>query len=140
MSCLFRSSFVFVFSLAGISPSALVYSQNNTDTLLIERATCDLRSLAIGIELFQLDNLRVPTTEEGLQILVSGGSRQYLRRLPTDPWGRAYQYVSPGEAGVKFEIFTLGADGRVGGASVDADIRIKYDPERWRGTEPCTRD
>ena len=140
MSSLFRSSFVFVFTLAGISPSALVYSQNDTDTSLIERATCDLRSLAIAIELFQLDNLRVPTTEEGLQILVSGSSRQYLPQVPTGPWGRAYQYVSPGQAGVKFDIFTLGADGHVGGAGVDADIRVKHDPERWRGTEPCARN
>ena len=44
-----------------------------------------------------------------------------IDRLPQDPWGKPYQYLSPGVHG-DFDIFTFGADGVTGGDGVDADI------------------
>ena len=45
----------------------------------------------------------------------------YIRRLPEDPWGKPYQYRSPGEHG-RVDIYSLGADGLEGGEGIDADL------------------
>jgi general secretion pathway protein G len=63
--------------------------------------------------------MRYPTSDEGLQSLVSG---RYVRRLPHDPWGNSYTYVAPGPDGDPFRIASLGADGREGGSGQDEDI------------------
>ena len=45
----------------------------------------------------------------------------YLERVPVDPWGRPYLYLSPGEHG-EFDIYSLGADGLSGGEDQNADL------------------
>ncbi|HHL4594685.1 TPA: type II secretion system protein GspG [Escherichia coli] len=45
----------------------------------------------------------------------------YIKRLPKDPWGNDYQYLSPGEKGL-FDVYTLGADGQENGEGAGADI------------------
>jgi general secretion pathway protein G len=45
----------------------------------------------------------------------------YLERLPRDPWGNPYQYLSPGLRG-EVDVFSFGADGVAGGEGFDADI------------------
>ena len=45
----------------------------------------------------------------------------YLERLPKDPWGRPYQYLSPGLKG-DIDVFSFGADGQSGGTGFDADV------------------
>ncbi|MBL8557227.1 MAG: type II secretion system major pseudopilin GspG [Hyphomonadaceae bacterium] len=99
-------------------------------TARVEKAKADIRTLEQALELFHLDQSRYPSTEEGLEILAaspaSGGARRtdpYVRRLPNDPWGRPYLYVAPGQEGRPYDIVTLGADGKDGGESADADIR-----------------
>lgn len=95
------------------------------------RAQSDLAAISSAVQLYKLDNFRYPTTEQGLQALVSpptldplapnwatGG---YMDRLPKDPWGQLYQYLSPGVHG-DFDVFTYGADGAPGGSGADADI------------------
>ena len=47
--------------------------------------------------------------------------RVYLDKLPTDPWGRPYQYIFPGVKG-EVDVFSLGADGQAGGEGKNADI------------------
>jgi general secretion pathway protein G len=92
----------------------------------------DLNALANALEFYRLDNFTYPSTEQGLRALVekpsgypearrwkSGG---YLRRLPDDPWGTSYQYLSTGE---RFELYSLGADGQEGGEGGDADIAFE---------------
>jgi general secretion pathway protein G len=81
--------------------------------------------------MYRLDNLTYPTVDEGLvalQVAPSGLSRPeryrsggYIKRLPQDPWGNAYQYLQPGESG-PFDVYSLGADGRLGGEGSNADI------------------
>ena len=101
------------------------------DEARVAAARQDVASLMQALKLYRLDNLRYPTTEQGLQALVSrpeagpippnwktGG---YLDRLPKDPWGRPYQYLNPGLRG-EIDIFSLGADGVPGGEGADADI------------------
>jgi len=90
-----------------------------------------IKSLEQALELFKLDNGFFPTTDQGLEALVrvpdagripknyrKGG---YLDRLPKDPWGNAYVYVSPGAHG-DYDISSYGADGAPGGEGEDADI------------------
>ncbi|WP_370462712.1 type II secretion system major pseudopilin GspG [Ruegeria sp. PrR005] len=95
------------------------------------RAQSDIAAISSAVQLYKLDNFRFPTTEQGLAALVSppvaaplapnwatGG---YIDRLPKDPWGQVYHYLSPGVHGA-FDIFTYGADGAPGGTGADADI------------------
>jgi general secretion pathway protein G len=101
------------------------------DTARVEKAKADIRALEQAMEMFKLDRGRYPTVEEGLDALIkppaadAGQSitrtEAYIRRLPTDPWGRPYLYVSPGARGV-IDIYSTGGDGREGGEGVNADI------------------
>lgn len=90
-----------------------------------------IKNLEQGLQLFKLDNGFYPSTEQGLSALVrtpeigrvpknyrKGG---YLDRIPTDPWGNAYVYVSPAAAR-DYEISSYGADGMPGGEGEDGDI------------------
>ena len=73
-----------------------------------------------------------PSTAQGLAALVSPANvppqpkvfpqQGYLTVMPTDPWGNAYQYTSPGNSGLPYEITSLGADGATGGDGAAADI------------------
>lgn len=83
------------------------------------KARADISTLEQGIEMYRLDNMRYPTSEEGLQALVTGN---HIRRLPNDPWNRPYLYAAPGQNGRPFTISTLGADGQAGGDGENADI------------------
>ncbi|HLT90732.1 MAG TPA: type II secretion system major pseudopilin GspG [Woeseiaceae bacterium] len=100
------------------------------DDAQITRVKGDIRGLENALKLYRLDNFSYPTTEQGLEALVRkpadpnvrnwkpGG---YIDRLPTDPWGNPYLYLSPGNHG-EFDLYTLGRDGRPGGEGLDADI------------------
>lgn len=101
------------------------------DRAMVEKANADIRTLEQAVELYRLQMLTYPTTQDGLDALVTGPSdtsaaarfpaNGFIRRLPEDPWGNPYQYLYPGEHG-EFDIFTLGADGRAGGDDQNADI------------------
>lgn len=101
------------------------------DEARIVAARQDIATLAQALKLYRLDNLAYPSTEQGLQALVTkpasapvppnwkaGG---YIDRLPKDPWGHDYQYLNPGLRG-EIDVFSLGADGAAGGEGTDADI------------------
>jgi len=101
------------------------------DEARVIAAQQDIRTLSQALKLYRLDNLRYPTTEQGLAALVkpptipplapnwkTGG---YLERMPRDPWGNPYQYLNPGLQG-EIDIFSFGADGVAGGEGFDADV------------------
>lgn len=102
-----------------------------TDDARIIAAKQDIVTIMQGLKLYKLDNQRYPTTEQGLQALItkpiSGPAANgwktggYLDKLPRDPWGGSYQYLSPGIKG-EIDVLSLGADGQVGGVGNDADI------------------
>lgn len=95
------------------------------------RAKADIAAIASAVNLYRLDNFRYPTTEQGLAALVNRPASDpvpenwaengYMDRLPVDPWGKPYQYLSPG-VHEDFDIFTYGANGVAGGTGADADI------------------
>lgn len=97
----------------------------------VTAARTDIATLMQSLKLYKLDNQRYPTTEQGLQALVqkptsgpaANGWKEggYLEKLPKDPWGNNYQYLSPGLHG-EVDVFSLGADGQPGGAGEDADV------------------
>ena len=101
------------------------------DEARVVAAKQDIASLMQALKLYRLDNHAYPTTEQGLQALVTkpasapippdwkaGG---YIERLPRDPWGNPYQYLNPGLHG-EIDVFSFGADGAPGGQGNDADI------------------
>ena len=68
-----------------------------------QKVVSDLVALEGALDMYKLDNSRYPTTEQGLQALVSAPSAEpharnypeggYIRRLPQDPWGSDYQLL-----------------------------------------------
>ncbi|MGE5094499.1 MAG: type II secretion system major pseudopilin GspG [Betaproteobacteria bacterium] len=102
------------------------FSQVGKSEAKVARAQIDAFEKAL--DQYRADTSRYPSTEQGLAALVTkpGGEARwdgpYLKRaVPMDPWGRPYQYKSPGEHG-DFDIFTLGRDGAPGGTGDAADI------------------
>jgi general secretion pathway protein G len=102
---------------------------DRADDARMAAARTDVNNLMQALKLYRLDNQRYPSSEQGLQALVvkpTGGAvppnwRPYLDKLPADPWGRPYQYANPGLKG-EIDVFSLGADGQVGGEGKNADV------------------
>lgn len=102
---------------------------NRPDEARVVAARQDIAAIMQALKLYRLDNSRYPSTEQGLQALVTRPTtdpqpnnwKSYLDKLPTDPWGKNYQYLSPGVRG-EIDVFSLGADSQPGGNGVDADI------------------
>ena len=101
------------------------------DEARVVAAKQDISSIMQALNLYRLDNSRYPTTEQGLQALVTRPTQEpvpsnykdggYLSKLPTDPWGSAYQFLSPGLKG-EVDVMSLGADRKPGGEGVNTDI------------------
>lgn len=73
-----------------------------------------------SLDLFEHDNDRYPTTEEGLKALSEKPSdlanwHSYMDNIPTDGWGNPFTYRSPGEGGKSYDIVSFGPDGHEGG-------------------------
>ena len=95
------------------------------------KARSDIQALSTALNMYRLDNFNYPGTNQGLEALVSrpGGSPEarnwrnggYIDRIPKDPWGRDYVYLSPGQRG-DFDLYSLGNDGQPGGEGENADV------------------
>ncbi len=102
---------------------------NRADDARVTAARTDVNNLIQALKLYKLDNQRFPTAEQGLKALVARPTagaippnwKPYLDKLPNDPWGRAYQFANPGVKG-EIDVYSLGADGVVGGEGNDADV------------------
>lgn len=91
----------------------------------------DIGAISQALKLYKLDNLRYPTTEQGLRALISKPTlapipqnwhgNGYIEKLPKDPWGAPYQYLQPGMHG-EVDILSYGADSEPGGEGNNADI------------------
>jgi general secretion pathway protein G len=104
---------------------------DKVDQARITKARSDIQGLETALQMYRLDNSKYPTTDQGLQALITqptdpsirhwrvGG---YLQRISKDPWGAEYQYQAPGTHGKEYDLYTLGADGQPGGDGVNADI------------------
>jgi general secretion pathway protein G len=110
-----------------VAPTVL----NQADDARVQKVYADFANIATALKLYRLDNFVYPSSEQGLEALVEKSTLDpeprnfkqggYLDRLPLDPWGRPYLYLSPGENG-EFDLYSLGADGLAGGESQNADL------------------
>ncbi len=95
------------------------------------RAKQDIQSIVTALNVYKLDNFVYPSTEQGLDALVTKPSGApeapnwkkggYLDKSPKDPWGKPYLYLHPGSHG-DIDVFSYGADGKPGGDGEDADV------------------
>ena len=92
------------------------------------KAKLDIRSIEAALALFKTDTGRFPTTSEGIRALVTNpgirgyNNDAYLQKVPADPWGNDYVYISPGLHNKDYDLKSYGKDGEQGGANDDADI------------------
>lgn len=110
-----------------VAPTVL----NRADDARVQKAQADFKAIETALKIYRLDNYVYPSTEQGLEALISPSSIDpvprnfkdggYLGDLPLDPWGRPYLYLSPGE-NAEVDIYTLGADGLSGGEDQNTDI------------------
>lgn len=103
----------------------------NVEKAQVAKVKGDLQAIETALTMYKLDNYKFPSTDLGLTALAQkpndptvrnwreGG---YLKRISKDPWGNAYQYVSPGTRGQDYDLYSLGADGQEGGEGKNADI------------------
>jgi len=99
---------------AAIGPKLL----GNIEKASISRAGTDIKSIQSMLELYKAENYSYPTTDQGLEALVSKPSgdptpknwRQYMKKTPIDPWKNPYKYLSPGTHG-DIDIYSFGPDG-----------------------------
>ena len=99
-----------------------------------EKAKADAAKIEISqigqtLDLYKLEIGRYPTTQEGLQALITAPAGlpswngPYWKKsvLPKDPWGNEYKFTSPAQNG-PYEIMSYGADGKEGGEGPNKDI------------------
>jgi len=104
-----------------------------SDQAKVTIAETQLKNIQSALDLYRLDNSHYPSTQQGLEALVSepSGSPEpknwnpdgYLKSVPEDPWGNQFQYVSPGTEG-PYDLYSYGADGQEGGDGDAADISV----------------
>ncbi len=121
-----------VIVIMGILASLIVPKiMGRPDEARVIAAKQDIASVLQALKLYKLDNQRYPSTDQGLQALVTKPSTApippnwkssgYLDKLPIDSWGNPYQYLFPGIHG-ELDVFSFGVDGAAGGKDNDADI------------------
>jgi general secretion pathway protein G len=102
---------------------------DRADDARVTAAKTDINNIVQALKLYRLDNQRYPSSEQGLQALVTRPTsgaipsnwKPYLDKLPNDPWGRAYLYLNPGIKG-EMDVMSFGADGQAGGEGKNADV------------------
>ncbi len=104
---------------------------DNPDKARIVKVQQDIRAIEAALKLYKLDNYVYPTTDQGIEALVSRPTGEpvprqwkeggYLDSVPKDPWGFPYHYLNPGVNG-EFDLWSQGADGQRDGTGVNADI------------------
>lgn len=102
------------------------------DASKVQTAQTQVKMLKGVLETLRLDIGRFPTEAEGLALLNTLPADEKIKNrwhgpyldeeMPADPWGNPYQYGVPGTNNQPFALYSLGADGKLGGEGNDADI------------------
>lgn len=97
------------------------------------KAAMQISGIETALKMYKLDNGSYPTTEQGLQALIDPPSTGKLAKkwrqggymdkgkIPLDPWGNEFAYLSPGLHN-DFDLSSHGKDGEAGGEGDAADI------------------
>lgn len=92
-----------------------------------------IKNIETALKFYKLDNGNYPSTEQGLNALVTkptvglipksykDGGYLESKKVPKDPWNNDYLYISPGEHG-DYDLYSYGADGAKGGEGKNSDI------------------
>jgi general secretion pathway protein G len=121
-----------VIAIIGIMATLIVPRiMSKPDEARVIAAKQDISTILQALKLYRLDSGRYPSTEQSLQSLITKPTSEpipqnwnpngYLDRLPKDPWGYAYQYLNPGKHS-EIDVFSYGADNKLGGNGFDSDI------------------
>ncbi len=129
---------VVIFIIALLAALVVPKIVGRTEEAKRTAALTQIREFENALSLYHLDNGSYPTTEQGLEALVKkptlppepnsykpGG---YISKIPKDPWGHPFVYLSPGTHG-EFDIMSYGADGARGGKGNNKDI-VSWDLEK----------
>jgi general secretion pathway protein G len=123
--------------LSMLAMLVMPYVTNILPKARADAARIQIERLGSILDLYDLDMGRYPTSEEGLNVLITPPSDASNWRGPyvknagslSDPWGRLYQYRSPGVHG-EYDLFSFGADGKEGGEGANADIANQILPSQ----------
>jgi general secretion pathway protein G len=121
---------VVVVILGILAATIIPQFMGTTQDAKISAAKSQVAELESAIERFYVHMDRYPTTEEGLNVLITAPAGDeskwrgpYVKMLRADPWGNPYQYVLPGtHHPTSFDLWSRGADGQDGGEGANADI------------------
>lgn len=98
-------------------------------------AKAQIEAFDKALDQYRIDVGRYPTTDQGLAALYAAPPGEgkwhgpYLKKaIPADPWGKAYDYKSPGDNKRDYDIISYGKDGKTGGTDDDADVTSWTDP------------
>lgn len=115
--------------LAGVLVPQIFGQQDRAN---VKATNITLSKLANALEGYKLDNMKYPTTAQGLKALKEnpGNAKNwdangYYRGSMLDGWKNEVQYLSPGTGGKPYELYSFGADGKPGGEGLDADIELE---------------
>jgi len=102
------------------------------DQAKVTAAHTDIQAISTALEMYRLDTFNYPSTQQGLEALVTRPAgtplarnwnpQGYLKSLPVDPWGTPYRYLNPGSHSAGYDLFSFGADGVQGGEGFATDI------------------
>ncbi|MDX2080792.1 MAG: type II secretion system major pseudopilin GspG [Terrimicrobiaceae bacterium] len=107
--------------IAVLVGSAIFMLVGNVDIAKEQRVESDIQAISMQLRTYEMLNYRRPTTEQGLQSLVSPPTsdpkprrwKQLMKAVPLDPWGNEYVYRNPGKINPDgYDIFSLGPDGK----------------------------
>ena len=119
-----------VLAIIGVLAALIVPNVlGRADEARVTAARTDVANISQALKLYKLDNQQYPTAAQGLTALVTKPTqnpvpnawRNYIEKLPQDPWGRPYQYLNPGVHN-EVDVLSLGADGQPGGDGFNADV------------------
>ncbi|MES2307462.1 MAG: type II secretion system major pseudopilin GspG [Verrucomicrobiota bacterium] len=105
--------------IAVLLGAVIKLTTGNLDAAKVQRVEADIQTVTTQLRTYEMLNLFMPTTEQGIQALVTSPQiepmprqwRQLLTQLPLDPWGMPYQYRNPGKHNpASFDLFSTGPD------------------------------
>jgi general secretion pathway protein G len=106
--------------IAVLVGSAIYMLVGNVDIAKEQRVGSDIKAISIQLRAYEMQNLRKPTTSQGLKALVDAPAedpkpqkwRQLMEAVPLDPWGKEYIYINPGRFKKNgYDLFSYGPDG-----------------------------
>ena len=106
--------------IAILAGSGIYLLSGNVDTAKETRVQGDINAIATQLQLYEARNSRMPTTEQGIEALVTKPTKEplperwtaLLEELPKDPWGQPYKYRYPAQKSKKpYDLYTVGKDG-----------------------------